>query len=38
MDKPRYLEAPIRDDLAGKMVFVAGPRRARDCGMQIEYV
>ena len=27
MDKPRYLEPPIRQDLAAKMVFVAGPRQ-----------
>ena len=27
VDKPRYLEAPIRDDLKAKMVFVAGPRQ-----------
>jgi predicted AAA+ superfamily ATPase len=27
MELPRYLEAPVRADLAGKMVFVAGPRQ-----------
>jgi len=27
VDKPRYLEAPIREDLEAKMVFVAGPRQ-----------
>jgi hypothetical protein len=27
MSRERYLEAPIRDDLAAKMVFVAGPRQ-----------
>jgi hypothetical protein len=27
VESPRYLEAPIREDLAGKMVFVAGPRQ-----------
>jgi predicted AAA+ superfamily ATPase len=27
MTKPRYLERPVREDLARKMVFVAGPRQ-----------
>ena len=27
MPAPRYLESPVREDLAAKMVFVAGPRQ-----------
>src|SRR3990172_4495692 len=27
MDRPRYLEPSVREDLADKMIFIAGPRQ-----------